>query len=147
VLWLQRHAGLGGGELEHLLEHESGLLGLSGVSGDLEAVIQAADAGHRGAALAFGVYVHRLRGAIAAKTGALGGIDGLVFTRGAGEHSPRLRAATCAGLGFLGLALDEARNHQGGEGIISVPAGAAVGVVEAREDLEIARQVRGLLRG
>jgi acetate kinase len=80
---------------------------------------------------------------------AMGGIDGLVFTGGAGGGSARLRRDACAGLGFLGIELDEARNqghHADVDGIVSPPDTVpAVLVVHAREDLEIARQVRALL--
>ncbi|HEY7947060.1 MAG TPA: acetate kinase, partial [Acidimicrobiales bacterium] len=94
---------------------------------------------------------HRVRAEVASMVAAMGGIDGLVFTGGAGEGSARLRRDACAGLGFLGIELDEARNERreaDADGIVSrhdtVPA---VLVVHAREDLEIARQVRALLAG
>ena len=154
VLWLQQHAGLGPTEVEHALEHQSGLLGLSGRSGDLREVIALADAGDRASGLAYDVYVHRMRSAIAAMVSALGGLDALVFTGGAGEASSRLRADVCDGLGFLGIALDPAGHPDpaGGESIgdtLVTPPGAPVhvAVVRAREDLEIARQVRSLLGG
>ncbi len=83
---------------------------------------------------------------------AMGGLDGLVFTGGAGEGSPRLRRDACGGLGFLGVQLDEERNEGRGpdhaDRVVSPPGVLpAVLVVHAREDLEIARQVRGLLTG
>ena len=147
LLWLQRHAGLGPDDLERILERESGLLGLSGRSGDLRAVIAAADGGDEAAAVAFGVYLHRLRAGIAAMAAALGGLDGLVFTGGAGEGSPRLRVEACAGLEFLGLEVDPTTADEEGDRLISPPGTAtAVAVVEAREDLQIARQVLSVLR-
>ena len=93
------------------------------------------------------MYVHRLRAAIAAMAAALDGIDALVFTGGVGEHAPAVRAAACAGLGFLGVRLDEPRNRrQAGDGDVA-PADSAVRVlvVESREELEIARMVRSAL--
>jgi len=150
LLWVLRHQHLTVDELEDALDRHSGLLGLSGVSADLRQVLSAADHGDERARLAFGVYVHRLRAEVAAMVASLGGIDGLVFTGGAGEGSARLRLATCAGLGFLGVELDEQRNEPDGtappDRVIS-PQGTApaVVVVHAREDLEIARQVRSLL--
>jgi len=148
ILWVQRRGPLSADDVEHVLEHESGLLGLSGISGDLRRVIDSADAGQETAQLAYDVYVYRFQTAVAAMTAAMGGIDGLVFTGGAGEASSRLRADTCVGLGFLGVGLEDARNEALlGDGIVSPPGGApAVLVVQAREDLEIARHVRELLR-
>jgi len=147
VLWLMRHGGLAADEIEGALENGSGLLGLSGVSSDLRLVVGAADAGNAQAGLAYHVYLHRLRAGVAAMTAAMGGVDGVVFTGGAGEKSARLRGDACRGLGFLGLAVDDDLNEAGpGDRLVS-PAGAsaAVVVVAAREDLEIARQVRAVL--
>ncbi len=148
ILWVQRRGQLSAGDVEQVLEHESGLLGLSGVSGDLRRVIEAADAGEEHAQLAYDTYVYRLQTAVAAMTAAMGGIDGLVFTGGAGEASSRLRADTCVGLGFLGVSLEDALNEGfKGDGVVSTPGGdPAVLVVQAREDLEIARHVRELVR-
>jgi acetate kinase len=148
VLWLAQHSGLSLEELSSGLEHHSGLLGLSGRSGDLREVIAASDAGDPASGLAYRVYLHRLRALVAAMTAALAGLDALVFTGGAGEHSTRLRADTCAGLRFLGIELDPALNEGPPESdaVISGPAGSvAVLVVAAREDIEIARQVRPLM--
>ena len=119
-------------------------------SGDLREVLRAADGGDERARLAFGVYIHRLRAQVGAMVAAMDGIDGLVFTGGAGEGSARLRHDACAGLGFLGIELDEQRNiadpGPDRDRVISPDGTApAVLVVGAREDLEIARQVRALL--
>jgi len=147
VLWVQQRKGLSVADVERILDSESGLLGLSGESGDLRHVISAADAGNEQARLAYEVYVYRIQTSVAAMTAAMEGLDGLVFTGGAGEASSRLRADTCSRLGFLGLRLDDSRNEGiRGDGSVS-PDGAApvVLVVEAREDLEIARHARALL--
>jgi acetate kinase len=133
-------------EVEEDLEHRSGLLGLSaGSGGDLRRVLESADRGEPEARLAYAVYLHRLRAGVAAMVAAMGGLEGLVFTGGVGEHSAKVRADTCAGLGFLGLPPPE-DGGAGGDRLLS-PAGRvpAVLVVEAREDLEIARQVRSVL--
>lgn len=146
VLWVQQQRGLSAAEVEKTLESESGLLGLSG-SGDLRKVISAADAGGEDARLAYEIYVYRIQTNVAAMVAAMEGIDALVFTGGAGEASSRLRADTCARLGFLGIRLDDSKNKSlSGEGIASlVDTAPAVLVVEAREDIEIARHVRQLL--
>lgn len=122
LLWLLEHEGLSPRELASTLEHESGLLGLAGTA-DMRELLARDDADAR---LALDVYVHRLRAGIAAMAASLGGLDTLVFTGGVGENAPEIRARACEGLEFLGI--DQ------------------VQVVEAREDLEIAHQVRPLLK-
>jgi acetate kinase len=145
VLWLLRHGGLSVDQVEDALEHESGLRGLAVGSGSLHDVLEAMDAGDQDARLAYEVYVYRLQGGIAAMTAAMGGLDALVFTGGVGEGEPRLRADTCAGLGFLGVgALTDRNEEQGGDRLIAGPLPAVL-VVAAREDIEIARHVRQLL--
>jgi acetate kinase len=147
VLWVQRQRGLSAAAVEATLEGESGLLGLSGASGDLRQVIGTAAAGNEDARLAYEVYVYRIQTNVAAMVAAMEGIDALVFTGGAGEASARLRADVCARLGFLEIRLDEPKNAAlGGDGVASSgDAAPAVVVVEAREDIEIARHVRALL--
>jgi acetate kinase len=147
VFWMQRHGGLSADEVEHALEHDSGLRGLAGGSGDLREVLAGVDQHRSDALLAYEHYVYRLQRGIAALLPALGHLDVLAFTGGAGEAQPRLRADTCAGLGFLGLGeLDERRQHEAEDRVVSrSDAVPAVLVIHAREDLEIARQVRALL--
>jgi len=146
LLWLLERARLGTDEMGAALEHESGLLGLAGTA-DMREVLTRADAGDAEARLAFDVYVHRLRAGIAAMAAALDGVDALVFTGGVGERSAPVRAAAAAGLGFLGVALDDAANRAAGADAEIGAPGAPVRalVVEAREDLEIARGVRAAL--
>jgi acetate kinase len=122
------------------------LLGLAGTA-DMREILAGAAAGRPEARLALDVYVHRLRGSIAAMAAALGGLDVLVFTGGVGERAPFVRAMTADGLRFLGVSLDPARNEAGPEDREIGADGAPVRtlVVAAREDLEIAREVRGVL--
>jgi acetate kinase len=137
LLWLLEETGMADRELAHALEHESGLLALAGTD-DMREVVA------RGG-LALDVYLHRLRAGIAAMAAALRGLDALVFTGGVGERSPEVRAGAAEGLGFLGVAVDAERNARGDD---EIGAGAVrVLVVEAREDLEIARGVRATLTG
>jgi acetate kinase len=110
LLHAQLRHGLSAKQVETALERESGLLGVSGVSGDMRAVLSAARAGDARAQLAVDVYTHRIRQAIGAFAATLGGVDALVFTAGVGENSAEVRAASCGGLEFLGLELDEAAN-------------------------------------
>jgi len=149
VLWVQRQKGLSAGEVESMLETGAGLLGLSGISGDLRRVIGAADAGDDAALLAYDVYVYRIQCYVASMVAAMEGIDALVFTGGAGERSSRLRSDTCARLAYLGVHLDDVQNttSSGDRRITHTGVLPAVLVVEAREDIEIAHHVRTLLGG
>jgi acetate kinase len=146
LMWLLEHTDLSQAEVSEGLVHESGLQGLAGTA-DMRAVLAAAARGEPPAVLALDVYVHRLRAGIAAMAAALGGLDALVFTGRVGERAPEVRSRTVAGLGFLGVALDEAANAAAGGdaeiGAAGTPARTLV--VESREDLEIARAVRSVL--
>ncbi len=110
LLHVQRSRGLSADQVEEALHHEAGLLGVSGISGDMRIVLAAARAGNPRAQLAFDVYTHRVRQAIGGLTATLGGIDALVFTAGVGENSPEVRAASCQGLACFGLELDAEAN-------------------------------------
>jgi acetate kinase len=146
LLWVQRHSGRDAERMEAELDRESGLLGLSGHA-DIREVIAGAGAGEERCRLALEVYLHRLVAGVAAMAASMGGLDALVFTGGIGEHLERVRAAACERLAFLGLQLDPAANRAAaGDAVISA-LGAAAGtvVVTAREDIEIAHQVRSAL--
>jgi len=131
------------GELEAGLEHRSGLLGLSG-TGDMRVLLGRED---NRARAALGVYVHRLRSAIAEMVAAMDGIEALAFTGGVGEGAASVRSAASAGLGFVGVRLDEGVNAAAVPDVeISAPESRVrVFVIEAGEDVEIARQVHELL--
>jgi acetate kinase len=146
VLWLEEHVGMPPSELAATLEHRSGLLGLTG-SADMRAVLEAERAGDADAGLAVEVYVHRLRAGIASMAAAMDGLDVLVFTGGIGERSAAIRERAAAGLGFLGVALDPAANEDATPDAEIGVSSARVRslVVEAREDLQIARDVRRVL--
>ena len=148
VLWLQQQAGLPVDDIAEALERRSGLAGLAGTS-DMKEIITRADAGDEDARLALEVYVHRLCASIAAMVASLGGLDALVFTGRIGERAPTIRKLVGERLGWLGVALDSGANGTShSDANISAP-GARVRalVVESREDLEIARQVRALVAG
>ncbi len=147
VLWLLGEGGLGVGEVAHGLEHEAGLAGLAGGSGDMREIVAGVGRFDRDACLAYSVYVHRLRREIAAMAAALDGVDVLVFTGGIGEHQPTVRASGVAGLGFLGFAIDPVRNATATDDADVTAAGntASCCVVTSREDLEIARNTREAL--
>jgi acetate kinase len=145
LLWLLGHTDLSEQRMAHALEYESGMLALAG-NADMSAVIDNAEDGDRDAELALGVYLHRLRSGIASMAAAMNGLDVIVWTGGVGQHAPAIRAAA-DGLGFLGIAIDEAKNQTAtGDHELTAP-GATVRtfVVNAREDLEIARQVSSVM--
>ena len=135
---------LGIAELEDALEHQSGLLGLSGLSGRVEELEASRTAEAR---LALGVFSRRVAGAVAAMAASLAGLDALVFTGGVGEHSSSIRAAVCARLGFAGVELDAARNAEArADADIAAPRSRVkVAVIAAREDVVAARAARALL--
>jgi acetate kinase len=152
LLWLVQHEGMDVGELSEALSHRAGLAGFVGGTGDMREVLSAARSGDRLAALAFDVYLHQLRKHIAAMAAAMSGLDVLIFTGGVGEHQPPVRSAAAAGLGFLGIRLDEDRNANTdsasatGDADIGDPtAPVRTLVIAAREDLEIARMTRAAL--
>jgi acetate kinase len=150
LLWVQRHGGWSAEQIERALDQEAGLLALSGRSGEMREVLAGAEAGDERCRLALGVYVHRLGGAIAAMAAAMGGLDALAFTGGVGENSPEVREAAAGATEFLGVALDRAANRAGpADDCVLSPDGASAAVllVHAREDLEIAAQVRAVLGG
>jgi acetate kinase len=146
LLYLQRERRLSVDELDRALNEESGLMGLSALSGDVRE-LEVAALGHEGARVALAVYAYRIAGAVASMAASLGGLDALAFTAGVGEHSAGVRGAVCTRLGFLNVELDDDLND--GEPVdtdIAAPTSAVrVLVVAAREELVVARAVRALL--
>jgi acetate kinase len=135
-------------ELEQALYRQSGLLGISGRSGDMRDILAARAAGDPRATVAFDLYVTRLREGIAAMASALGGIDALVFTGGVGEHAPEVRAAACARSEWFGLALDNAANAAttaDGQ-IAAADSRVRALVIHTREELMVARETVQVLR-
>ena len=147
VLWLEEHAGMPPAELAGALENRSGLLGLAGTA-DMREVLSRAASGAGRAVLARDVYLHRLRASVAAMAAAMDGLDALVFTGGVGENSAEIRSRVATGLRFLGVQLDEGLNTGGTSEDYEITAGGTpvrTLVIAAREDLEIAAQVRTVL--
>ena len=144
ILYLLQHERMNAAAIERLVYEQSGLLGVSGMTSDMRALLASTEAPAREAVDLFVYRVGRELGSLAA---ALGGLDGLVFTGGIGEHAAEIRARVCRDAGWLGVGLDEAANAAGGPRIS--PAGAAVSawVVPTDENLMIARHTRRLLDG
>jgi len=146
LVYLSRHKGLDVNELDHALNYQSGLLGVSGVSPDMRQVLS--ELPHNpDARLAVEVYVHRIRQTIGAMVATLGGIDALVFTAGIGEHSPEIRRRVCESLNFLGLELDQRANEtcQADADVAVLASSARILVIATREDVAIMRETRRLL--
>ncbi len=129
-------------QLDHALNRESGLIGVSGVSSDMRTVLQAAEAGNERAKLAIAIYVHRLRQGIGAMAATLGGLDALIFTGGVGQHSATIRAAACARLAFLGLELDPIANAAvtSDMDVSTTGTKGRILVIESNEELMLARE-------
>jgi acetate kinase len=135
-------------QLDDVLNKKSGLLGISGISGDMREILAAKKKGDRRAKLAFEIYVHRLQSGIGAMMGVLGGLDALVFTAGVGENSPELRAAVCENLNFVGVKLDSRKNAQPSRDadISASEATIRTLVIHAQEDWMIARECWDLMQ-
>lgn len=135
-------------DLDDMLNRQSGLLGISGLSSDMRDIVKASGDGNRRARLAFEIFVHRLCACIAAMTASLGGLDVLVFTAGIGENSAEIRRATGERLDFLGVAIDEKKNSSSAPDCeISAPDGRTrVLVIGAQEDWSIAEACGQFLR-
>jgi acetate kinase len=127
-----------------MVNHQSGLLGVSETSSDMRDLL-AQEAHDIRAAEAVALFCYQAKKWIGAFAAALGGLDTLVFAGGIGENAPSVRARICDGLGFLGVELNESRNVESA-GMISTDAGAVtVRVIRTDEDLMIARSVRAIL--
>ncbi|WP_422924598.1 acetate/propionate family kinase [Singulisphaera sp. PoT] len=142
LLHLQQREGFTAQELDHALNHQSGLLGVSGVSSDFRKVEAASLEGNDRARLALEIYAARIRSAIGALSATLGGLDALVFTAGVGENSARLRTSVCEGLRFLGIELDPQLNAEARPDADIAQPGASIRVLilHTREELMIARE-------
>jgi acetate kinase len=144
--------GLTSQETETLLNKQSGLLGISGLTNDMRELLdEAHENDDRRARLAIAIFCYRARKYIGAYLAAMGGADAVIFTGGIGENSAEVRASICEGLGWMGLELDAERNaaHMGGrEGLISRDqARLAAYVIPTDEELLIARDTVRCIHG
>jgi acetate kinase len=141
LTYLMREGKSTGEDLDQLLNTKSGLLGISGISGDMRQIVVAKKKGHTRAELAFQIFVHRVVSCIGAMIAVLNGIDALVFTAGIGENSPEVRAAACDNFGYLGLRLDSQKNRRAAADreISTRHSAVRVLIVRAQEDWAIAR--------
>ncbi|MGA2253378.1 MAG: acetate/propionate family kinase [Thermoguttaceae bacterium] len=139
-----RRHGVTADDLDAALNHQSGLLGVSGVSSDFSEVERAAQQGNCRARLAVDMFADRVRSAVGALAVSMGGVDVLAFTDRVGENSPTLRAMACQGLECLGLRLDPLRNaaNRPDSEISTADSPARILVIHTREELMIAREAQ-----
>lgn len=144
LFYLMRKANLDAETMEAMVNQQSGLVGISGVSSDMRRLHQEASTSP-GACLAIEMFCYSVRKQIAAMAAVLVGADLIVFTGGIGENDPKVRAAVCSGLSWMGVSVDESRNRSGGP--INDPGSPCeVRVLPSQEDEQIARHTRALLR-
>ena len=137
ILYLLRNKKLSHDDLDRLVNHESGLLGSSGRTADMKALLELR-AGDEAAREAVALFCHIARKHIGAMAASLGGVDQLVFTGAMGERSPEIRGEICEGLGFLGVRLDADANRRGAPEIHQVGAACEVRIVPTEEERRIA---------
>jgi acetate kinase len=148
LTYFMKQKGISARRLDEILNKESGLLGISGISGDVRQILAAVKAGHDRAKLAFDIYIHRLQSAIGAMIAVLGGVDAVIFTAGVGENSPEVRAATCEKFGYVRLKVDPEKNLSASsdQDIAVSDSSVRVLVIHAQEDWAIARKCWNLRR-
>jgi acetate kinase len=142
VLYLLDQRGMDVREVEKLVYNQSGLLGVSGLSSDMRALL-ASDA--PAARTAVDLYLYRIRRELGSLAAALGGLDALVFTAGIGENAAFIRQRVCADAAWLGVELDAAANEKNGPRISTTASRVAAWVVPTNEELMIARHARALI--
>jgi len=147
IVQLMRRSEVSADRLDQIINKESGLKGISGVSGDMREIESAIAAGNERAKLAFDIYAHRLCRETGGMLAVLGGADALVFTGGVGENCPPLRERVAAQLAFLGLTLDSERNAHAVPDVDVSQSDSLVRtlVIHANEELEMAREAARLL--
>ncbi|NLZ49830.1 MAG: acetate kinase [Clostridiales bacterium] len=148
LTYLMEELGMSSKEVDNLLNKESGVLGISGVSSDFRDIENAAAEGNERAQLALDIFHYRVRKYIGAYIAAMNGVDCIVFTAGLGENSPETREAVCDGLSFLGIKIDKAKNAVRGKkvDVSAEDSKVKVLVVPTDEELMIARDTLNLIK-
>ncbi len=147
VTFLQDEAGMTSKEVNNLMNKQSGVLGISGVSSDFRDIEAAAEKGNERATLALDIFYYRVKKYIGAYAAAMGGVDAIVFTAGLGENSPETREEVCKGLEFIGVKIDNEKNCQRGKQIDISAEGAVVRtfIIPTNEELMIAKDTRDIV--
>ena len=142
LLYLMSRHGMKNSDLEKLIYHESGLLGVSGISSDMRALLASKDPQ---AAEAIELFTYRLSRELGSLVAALGGLDALVFTGGIGENSAAIRERVCRAATWLGVSLDETANNARGPRISGAGSAVSVWVIPTNEEMMIAQHTRRVL--
>ncbi len=145
LLYLLRVKKMNADSLEHMLNRESGLTGISAGKSDMRDLESAAASGDQKAQVAIEIFCTGIRKVVAAYAAVLGGLEMLVFSGGIGEHSAPVRSSVCNGLGFLGVSLDGAANQSNSSTLSTKGSKVGARIVPSQEDLQIARHSRALL--
>jgi len=143
ILYLMDQRGMDARAIERLIYNQSGLLGVSGISSDMRALLASEDAR---AKLAIDLYVYRIRRELGSLAAALGGLDAIVFTAGIGENAVPIRSRVCQDAAWLGVELDASANAGGGSRISSATSKVSAWVIPTNEELMIARHTRRVLQ-
>jgi acetate kinase len=146
IIYLLQEQGMTPAAVNHLINHQAGLLGISGISADMHVLLAQADT-QADAALAVEIFCYQARKFVGALAAALGGLDTFIFTGGIGENSATIRARICANLEFLGIHLDPNLNQENAPIISKQHSPVTVRVMKTNEELMIARHTRDLLTG
>ncbi len=144
LLYLMDRHGMDSRAIEKLIYEEAGLLGVSQISGDVRTLLESVDPK---ASEAIDLFVYRIARELGSLAAALGGLDGIVFTGGIGEHAAIIRSRVCRDAAWLGLELDERANQAGGPLISTVNSLVNAWVIPTNEELMIARHTAAMLRG
>jgi len=142
ILYLMDQRGMDARAIEKLIYNQSGLLGVSGISSDMRALLASEDPR---AKLAIDLYVYRIRRELGSLAAALGGLDAIVFTAGIGENAAPIRERVCRDAAWLGIELDTAANAKGGPRISTSRSSVSAWVISTNEELMIAQHTRALL--
>ncbi len=147
LLYLMKQDGQSADEVDRMLNHQSGLLGVSGTSSDMRQVMAAVETGGGNARLALDVYAYRLAYFISALIPSLGGLDALIFSGGVGENASAVRKHTCERLAWLGIAIDDFRNNGNGDDRIVSQNGTTpvTAVIHTKENYQIALECLKLI--
>jgi acetate kinase len=142
ILYLLQHEGMDAQAIEHLIYDQSGLLGVSGISSDMQVLLES---GSPAANEAIDLFVYRIGRELGSMVAALGGLDAIIFTAGIGEHAVKIRARVCHDARWLGIELDADANGRNGPRISSATSKVSAWVIPTDENLMIARHTRQLL--
>jgi acetate kinase len=144
ALYFSQAHGYDAARFSHMINFESGLLGMSGSTADMKKLLED-EASDAHAKDAVDVFCHQVKKSIGGLAAALGGLNTLVFTGGMGENAPKMRARVCEGLEFMGINLDAARNEAGARLISADGSGVGVHVIHTDEAITIARETSQLI--